>query len=260
VVEELDPFIEDQIKGWGIPVKGQELLPRIGEFGPVQILTSIKPENKFPEEITLDMDIPPRPPALCPGCPHSSTFNILRDLGVIVSGDIGCYTLGVLPPYNAMDTVVDMGASISVAQGMQISNLIEGNNKANKIVSVIGDSTFAHSGLTGIVNAAYNKRNSLIIVLDNSTTAMTGMQPNPFSGTTIIGEETEPVNYKLFAQAIGIVGDNFRETNAYKKEDLKKTIVEMIDSEKLGLLVVRGMCVILKRKLLKKAKGENLGK
>jgi indolepyruvate ferredoxin oxidoreductase alpha subunit len=148
-----------------------------------------------------------------------------------------------MPPFSAMDTCVEMGASIGIAQGIQI---VEGEN--NKAVSVIGDSTFAHSGITGMINAAYNKRNILMIVLDNGTTAMTGMQPNPFSGETINGNPTMSIDYEKLAGAVGIKDPDFRIVDAYKPVEIEKAISEMTASKKLSLLVVKGLCVILHRK------------
>jgi indolepyruvate ferredoxin oxidoreductase, alpha subunit len=242
VVEELDPFIETQIKSYGIQVEGKSLFPVTGELSPdaVKIAFGKKHENIVPN---IDIKIPPRPPALCPGCPHRSIFTILNKLGLVVSGDIGCYTLGVMPPFSAVDTCVDMGASIGIAQGMEI---VHGDK--NKTVSVIGDSTFAHSGITGMFNAAYNKRNILMIVLDNGTTAMTGMQPNPFSGETINKEETVVIDYKKLAASAGIVSPNFKEVDAYKPDEIEKAVKELLNTKKLSLLVIKGLCVIFRRK------------
>ncbi|HOV12827.1 MAG TPA: thiamine pyrophosphate-dependent enzyme [Spirochaetota bacterium] len=242
VIEELDPFFEDQIKAMGIKVIGKEVFPITGELNP-DIIKNFFNNIKKEENTNISVKIPPRPPQLCPGCPHRTVFSILSKSGLVVSGDIGCYTLGVMPPFTAIDTCIDMGASIGVAQGMEIVL-----KDKNKTVAVIGDSTFAHSGITSLFNAAYNKRNILTIVLDNGTTAMTGMQPNPFSGETINNEPTMQIDYEKLAGSIGIVSPNFRVVDAYKSEDVEKAIKELIDSKKLSLLVVKGPCVILKRK------------
>ena len=242
VVEELDPFFETQIKAMGLNVEGKNLFPITGELSPDAIKKAFGKES-LAKKADINIQIPARPPALCPGCPHRQIFAILNKLGLIVSGDIGCYTLGVMPPFSSMDTCVDMGASITVAQGIEIAL-----KQKNKVVSVIGDSTFAHSGITGLINAAYNRRNLLMIVLDNGTTAMTGMQPNPFSGETINLVPTMSIDYEKLAGSVGIVAPNFRIVDAYKPEDIEKTIKELMDSEKISLLVVKGPCVILKRK------------
>ncbi len=249
VVEELDPFMEMRIRSWGLDVDGKNYLPSVGELTPDILLDSLgdvvksaKHQTKKP--LSASMKLPPRPPSLCPGCPHRLVFTVLGRIGATVAGDIGCYTLGVLPPYNAMDTCVEMGGSIGVAQGMEIAS----GEKYSNTVAVIGDSTFAHSGITGLVNAAYNKRNTMVIVLDNGTTAMTGMQPNPLSGERINGEETYQLDYIKLAEAVGIKKENVKIADAYGKAELESLIPEMIGRKELCLLVVKGPCVIYKRK------------
>jgi len=259
IVEELDPIFETYIKALGIKnIIGKEIFPILGELNSSIIrdkINGIKSNSEIKSSVLLsDIKIPPRPPTLCPGCPHRQIFAVLSKLGCIVSGDIGCYTLGVLPPFNAMDTCIDMGASITVAEGLNLNP-----KNSGKIVSVIGDSTFAHSGITGLVNAAYNKHQILIIVLDNGTTAMTGMQPNPLSGETINREPTIQIDYELLAASVGIKPTNFRIIDAYNQESygqnssMEEVVKEMLESKKLSLLVIKGLCVILK----KKVKGNN---
>ena len=245
VVEELEPFFEDQIKAMGCDVEGKKFFPITGELAPdnVEELLYGKKELLPSEKILA------RPPALCPGCPHSFVYNVLKKHNILVSGDIGCYTLGVMPPFQVIDTCIDMGASITAAQGLEIAD------PSIKHAAVIGDSTFAHSGITGLINAAYNKRNTLVIVLDNSITAMTGMQHNPFSGETIRGEQAVQVNYEYLAKAVGIEDENFMEVNAYKPDEIESAIVKLSDSGKLSLLVVKGICVIYNRKKNKKKEG-----
>ena len=241
VFEELDPFIESSVRELGIVAEGKKLFPVTGEFSQDTVKRAFGLEHK-PRKFPGMPAIPPRYPALCQGCPHRSVFGLLLKLGYTVSGDIGCYTLGVLEPFKALDTCIDMGASISAAQGMEIVN------PEGKIAAVIGDSTFAHSGITGLLNAAYNKRKSLIIILDNGTTAMTGMQPNPLSGKTIKGEDTWALNYAKLAEAVGIGPDNFAEVNAYKPAEMENAIERLGKSGKLSLLVIKGKCIILARK------------
>ena len=250
VVEELDPFIEMRIKALGIAVEGKKYFPLTGELDPDTIREAFLGKKR--KALPKSMPLPPRPPALCPGCPHRTVFQTLKKLGAVVSGDIGCYTLGVLPPFNAMDTCVDMGASITIAQGIEIG---EGAAYRHNTVAVIGDSTFAHSGITGLINAAYNKRTSLIVVLDNGTTAMTGMQPNPLSGQTITGEQTVALDYGKLAEAVGIAKEQFKIIDAYAPNDMESTLAGFLASGKLSLVVVRGLCIILKKKLAKKEKG-----
>ena len=240
VVEELDPFFEDQIKAWGMKAEGKKYFSNIGELSPGRIRDALAPDTDQ-TRLVPSLQIPPRPPSLCPGCPHRTVFEILGKLNYIVAGDIGCYTLAALPPFSAMDTQLNMGAGITMAQGMELAG-------EKNVVAVIGDSTFAHSGITGLVNAAYNGRNELIIVLDNGTTAMTGLQPNPLSGHRITGEPAVKLDYHKLAGAVGIPDERFRIVNAYKPAEVEKAILELKGTGKLALLVVEGPCVILKRK------------
>jgi indolepyruvate ferredoxin oxidoreductase alpha subunit len=256
VVEELDPFLELRIRAMGIRVRGKKYFPITGELNPDLVRrplagnghTSSKQTRKG---IDAGMELPPRPPSLCPGCPHTTVFKTLQKLGLTVTGDIGCYTLGALPPFASMDTCVDMGASITIAQGIELSrgnDAARGKQKRKNTVAVLGDSTFAHSGLPGLLNAAYNKRNSLIIVLDNGTTAMTGMQPNPLSGERINGEETVVLDYVKLAEAVGMTRDHVRIVDAYKPKDIEEAINTLVQKNSLSLLVVRGLCVILRKR------------
>jgi indolepyruvate ferredoxin oxidoreductase alpha subunit len=241
ILEELDPFIELRVKAMGIECEGKLRFSNIGEFSPDTIKQAFGTGTKEKTPIGEIPKIPPRFPALCPGCPHRTVFTILGKMDVIVSGDIGCYSLGVLPPFNALDTCIDMGWSITGAQGIEVAG-------KNNVVAVLGDSTFAHSGITGLLNASYNKRRTLVIVLDNSTTAMTGMQPNPASGRTLSGEQTVAINYGKLAESIGIGAENFMEVNAFKSDEVEKAINELTSSGKLSLLVVKGKCIILAKK------------
>jgi indolepyruvate ferredoxin oxidoreductase alpha subunit len=244
IVEELDPHIESHIKSMGINVQGKNVFPNVGEFDPDIIKRAVTKEPPA-KNVSIPINIPNRPPSLCPGCPHRKVFSILHKLGVYVTGDIGCYTLGVLPPFSAMDTCVDMGASITIAQGIEVA---EGKNHKQNVVAVIGDSTFAHSGITGLLNAAYNQRNILVIILDNGTTAMTGMQPNPLSGETIRRNPTVSLDYSKLAQAIGIPDENFRMTDAYNDKEIEDAVAGLLAKKGLSLVVVKGLCVILQKR------------
>ncbi len=254
VVEELDPFFEMRIKAWGLAVEGKEHMPVLGELNPDRIRRALEEagvtsDKLIPEGLENALQLPPRPPALCPGCPHRMIFQILHENNLKVTGDIGCYTLGALPPFNAMDTCVDMGASVTVAQGIELA---EGEDHRRDTVAVIGDSTFAHSGISGLINAAYNGRHGLVIVLDNGTTAMTGMQPNPFSGERIDHSESFQIDYEKLAAAVGIGEDNYRMVNAYKSDEINTAVNELRSKAGMSLLVVKGTCVILKQKLKKR--------
>jgi indolepyruvate ferredoxin oxidoreductase alpha subunit len=249
VVEELDPFIELRVRAMGLDVEGKRYFPMTGELNPDLVRTPLQKEG-FMAESTVkplqnEYQLPPRPPSLCPGCPHRTVFKTLHKLGLTVTGDIGCYTLGALPPFTSMDTCVDMGASITIAQGIEIA---EGEGGEKRTVAVLGDSTFSHMGLPGLLNAAYNKRNSLIIVLDNGTTAMTGMQPNPLSGERINGEETVVLDYQKLGEAVGMQPENIAVVDAYKPAEIEEVIDRMVKQEALSLLVVKGLCVILRRR------------
>lgn len=255
VVEELDPFFEMRIKSWGLDVEGKSYLPILGELNPDRIReplekAGVQSARTVRAALENGLRLPPRPPALCPGCPHRAVFQKLHDRGLKVTGDIGCYTLGALPPFSAMDTCVDMGASVTVAQGIELA---EADAHGHDTVAVIGDSTFAHSGITGLINAAYNGRNGLVIVLDNGTTAMTGMQPNPFSGERIDHSPTFQLDYEKLAAAVGIPPENYRMVDAYKPADIDTAIEELRVISGLSLLVVKGTCVILKQKLKKRS-------
>ncbi len=258
IVEELDPFFETHVKAKGIPVEGKKYFSLTGELSPDRVARPIieaglfegrneKKPLKRGEPLATSFSLPPRPPSLCPGCPHRTVYKVLHEKKTTITGDIGCYTLGALPPFEAMDTCVDMGASVTVSQGIEI---VEGT--AANTASIIGDSTFAHSGLTGLLNAAYNKRKGLIIVLDNGTTAMTGMQPNPFSGERIDGKEAFVLDYEKLAAAMGIDPKNYRMVDAYKKEEIEEAITTLLAQERLSLLVVKGLCIILKKRKARK--------
>jgi indolepyruvate ferredoxin oxidoreductase alpha subunit len=245
VVEELDPFIEQTVRAMGIEVEGKKYFPRTGELGPDALGKSLQDLTAAEEGragFMTDYPVPPRPPMLCQGCPHRTVFKTLGSLGLTVTGDIGCYTLGALPPYTAIDTCVDMGASVTMAQGIRLAD------PDRKTVAVVGDSTFAHSGLTGLLNAAYNGRKYLLIVLDNGTTAMTGMQPNPLSGERIDGAEAVKLDYVKLAEAVGMEKGDVRIVDAYRPEDIRDAIVSMVERDRLSLLVVQGLCVILRKR------------
>jgi indolepyruvate ferredoxin oxidoreductase alpha subunit len=192
---------------------------------------------------------PGRPPQLCVGCPHRKTFETLRDMGCIVAGDIGCYTLGVLPPFEAMDTCVCMGASITVGLGMRESLPRE---DAKKVVSVIGDSTFVHSGLTGIAHMTYNRPDTghLVIILDNSTTAMTGLQEHPGTGRKLDHTPAYQLVIEDVVKAMGI--DNVHVINPLKEtEKLVSTIKESLEKDELSVIIARQPCILATGKIKK---------
>ena len=247
VVEELDPVIETQVRAWGIACHGKDVFPAIGEFSPEVLRGALGLPAAAGEQSSLP--VPPRPPGLCVGCPHGNVFTALRDRDMIVSGDIGCYSLGVLPPYSAMDTLVDMGASLTMAQGMD-AVLPEGDAR-RRVAAVIGDSTFAHSGITGLLNAVWNKRDGLYIVLDNATTAMTGTQPNPLSGERIGREPAPALDYWHLAKAMGIPDENVRVIDGGSKRVIEEAIDDLAARSGVRFLAVIAMCVIEAKDLRK---------
>lgn len=247
VVEELDPVIETQVRAWGIDCHGKDVFPSVGEFSPGTLRAALGLPQ--PESIgDPTVEVPPRFPALCVGCPHAHVYNALRERGMLVSGDIGCYSLGVMPPYSAMDTLLDMGASVTMAHGMDavLSSDPAATGQPNKpqIAAVIGDSTFAHSGLTGLLNACWNKRDGLYIVLDNGTTAMTGGQPNPLSGERLGREDAMHLDYGYLARAFGIPEENFAAVDANSRKAVSAAIDDLAGRSGVRLLAVIGMCII----------------
>jgi len=245
VVEELDPVIETQLKAWGIECIGRDAFPGIGEFTPTIVAKGLGlPVAE--QTLAPAIEAAVRRPGLCPGCPHDHVFAELRRKGFIVSGDIGCYSLGVLPPYQAMDTLLDMGASLTVAQGM---DLVVPADQKGRIAAVIGDSTFAHSGITGLLNAVWNGRDGFYIVLDNGTTAMTGMQPNPLSGERMGRADAPSLDYALLAQAIHIPDGQLAMVDAYDTEAISTAIDQLAELSGVRLLVVLGLCLIEGQKL-----------
>lgn len=248
VVEELDPVIETQVRAWGIDCHGKDVFPGIGEFSPGVLRTALG----LPQPETIGspaLEVPPRFPKLCTGCPHGHVYNALRERGMVVSGDIGCYSLGVLPPYSAMDTLLDMGASVTMAHGMDA--VLRDQPDRPPVAAVIGDSTFAHSGLTGLLNACWNQRDGLYIVLDNGTTAMTGGQPNPLSGERLGREDAMHLDYGYLARAFGIPAENFAAVDANNRKQVVAAIDDLAARSGVRLLAVIGMCIIEAKDLKK---------
>ena len=202
VIEELEPFIEEQMKAEGIDCIGKEVIPRIGELNPDIIAKAILGEERNTVSISEDKKVE-RPPALCAGCPHRGLFfELAKRKDIMVTGDIGCYTLGVAEPLNTIDTVICMGGSISMGHGAY--KAFERNNVDKKVVSVIGDSTFFHTGINSLITVAYNKSNTVNIILDNRTTGMTGHQENPGTGYSLQGDMTEAIDIPQLVKSIGI--------------------------------------------------------
>ena len=240
VIEELDPFIEEHCRAMGLEVIGKEKFTLLGEYTP-NIIRSVVLGESAPECILPQENLPARPPVLCPGCPHRGTFYVLQKLGLTVSGDIGCYTLGAVAPLKSVDTTICMGASISAAHGMA---KVQGAAFNKKLVSVIGDSTFMHSGITGLVDMVYNKSANTVIILDNSITGMTGHQENPTTGKTIRGEATKQVDLIDLCRAIGI--DHVVVADPFDVKNFEKVVKEETDRDELSVIIAQRPCALLK--------------
>jgi len=239
VIEENDPFIEEYLRIMGIPVVGKEKIPLCLELNPYIVGVSL---GKIKERKPINKgDIPPRPPALCPGCPHTGIFNVIRKLKLIATGDIGCYTLGALPPLNALDTCVEMGASVGNAYGMQLA--MKDDKRRKKIIGVIGDSTFFHSGITSLINIYYNNGITTIVILDNRTTAMTGHQGYPGTGKTLMGTPGREVGLENFIKGIGI--ENVYVVDPYNLKEVTEIMKREIERDDISVIIARAPCALL---------------
>jgi indolepyruvate ferredoxin oxidoreductase, alpha subunit len=201
VVEELEPFLEDQLRAMGIQVIGKDVLPRTGELSPELVRACLSGDTSGAPKADTTTPLPMRPPVLCPGCPHRGLFYALKKVRATVTGDIGCYTLSVLPPLEMMDTCICMGGSIGVGQGLVRT---VDSKTAERVVAVLGDSTFVHSGIPSLVNAVYNQANLTVIIADNGTTAMTGQQDHPGTGKTLQGTAAPQLDFAALARAVGV--------------------------------------------------------
>ncbi|AZT90204.1 indolepyruvate ferredoxin oxidoreductase subunit alpha [Caldicellulosiruptor changbaiensis] len=241
IVEELDPFLEENIKAMGIRnAVGKEIFKMTGEYSPTFIKSAIEKTQVEPP-YKLNEELAPRLPVLCPGCPHRGIFYVLSKIkDIIITGDIGCYTLGALSPFNAMDTCICMGASVGMAHGIS-----KASDKKAKVVAVIGDSTFVHSGITGLIDAVYNKSDMLLLILDNSTTGMTGHQDHPATGYTIRGEETFKLDLVSLCKTIGC--SVVEEINPYNINENIKKISTLIDKPGVKVLIVKAPCRLHRR-------------
>ncbi len=239
VVEELDPIIENYVKSLGIDVHGKDMFSCLGEFSQSTIAAAFGKEAK--KFVAADSAVPARPPMMCAGCPHRGMFYTLAKNKITVLGDIGCYTLGAVPPLNALDSTLCMGASVSGLHGF---NLARGEEAEGKSVAVIGDSTFMHSGMTGLVNIAYNATNSTVIILDNSITGMTGHQQNPTTGYNIKGDPAAKVDLEALCKALGI--NRVRVVDPYDLKACEKAVKEELAANEPSVIISRRPCVLLK--------------
>lgn len=240
IIEELDGIIEQHCRNIGVTnIEGKEIFGCIGELSQSIIAQKLLGVTK--DSTALDDNIPVRPPVMCAGCPHRGLFYCLSKLKVMVSGDIGCYTLGAAAPLCAVDTTVCMGASISGLHGF---NKARGSESEHKSVAVIGDSTFMHSGMTGLVNIAYNDSNSTVIILDNSITGMTGHQQNPTTGKNLKGDPAAAVDLEALCRAIGI--KRVRVVDPYSLAETEAAIREELEADEASVIISRRPCALLK--------------
>jgi indolepyruvate ferredoxin oxidoreductase alpha subunit len=243
IIEELDPFIEEAVRLMGIPVEGKSIFPLVGELDPRVVRESAVQAGLLPASAHISLPqvdvgpLPSRPPVLCPGCPHRGVFYILNKLKVPVNGDIGCYTLGLIPPLSAIHTCGCMGAGIAVAHGAVKAGSPEHH------VAVIGDSTFFHTGIPALINTVYNKANVTTIIMDNRVTGMTGHQENPGTGRTLQGEETVRVEIEPLVRACGI--RHVKTVPAYSVEEIETTLKEYLSLDEPAVLITQEPCVLL---------------
>ncbi len=238
VFEELEPVIEEQIRSWGIKVKGKELFTRQGEYSANLLKKVLFDKN---DQVFNKTESPNRPPILCPGCPHRSVFSVLNKLKIHAAGDIGCYTLGAVAPLGVIDSTLCMGASISSLHGIEKAR---GKDFVKNWVAVIGDSTFLHTGINSLVNMVYNKATGTVMILDNRTTGMTGHQEHAATGKTLKGEATYAINLADLCRTIGV--ENVIEIDAFDVKSLEKVINESVNGDKLTVIIAKAPCALLK--------------
>ncbi|MBE7048957.1 MAG: indolepyruvate ferredoxin oxidoreductase subunit alpha [Ruminococcaceae bacterium] len=241
VIEELDPVLERQIKAMSLSVRGKELLTEIGEYS-ASLLREKLADMQSKPVYEVEETIPVRPPVMCPGCSHRGVFYVLNKLKLAVSGDIGCYSLGYAKPLDSMDSIICMGASISGLHGMEKA---QGRKFAEKSVAVLGDSTFLHSGVTGLMNMVYNKSTSTVIILDNSITGMTGHQDNPATGFTVKGETTRQVDLKQLCHGVGV--DLVTVADPFDIDNFEKVVKMHLAAEEPSVIIAQRPCALLKK-------------
>lgn len=237
IFEELEPFMESYVKSWGIACEGKELFTLQGEYSANMLREKLKGET--PE--IKGAEVPARPPILCPGCPHRSTFYVLKKLGIHAAGDIGCYTLGAVAPLSVVDTTVCMGASISMLHGMEKAR---GKEFIKNWVAVIGDSTFMHTGINSLEDLAYNRSTATVMILDNSTTGMTGHQDHAATGRTLDGTEVPAISIYKVCKSMNI--EHVVEVDAFDTKGLERAVKEETARDELSVIIVCAPCALLK--------------
>lgn len=240
IVEELEPFIEDHVKSMGISVCKNNLFSIQGELSANTIYSKIADEQL---NLKSEANVPGRPPVLCPGCPHRGIYYIVKKLKLHAAGDIGCYTLGALPPLEGIDTCICMGASVGMVHGIEKAR---GKDESKKWIGVIGDSTFIHSGITGLIDIIYNKGISTVAILDNSTTGMTGHQDHPATGKTLKGEPAPVLNLVELVKAIGV--KNIDVVDSYNIDEIEAVLRKEIQREEPSVIILSGPCALLSKK------------
>ena len=239
IFEELEPVIEEQVKAWGISkAVGKEIFTVQGEYNAEMIREKVLGEATDADKPAA---VPPRPPILCPGCPHRSVFTVLKKLKIHGAGDIGCYTLGAVAPLSVIDTTICMGASISTLHGMEKA---KGKDYIRNWVAVIGDSTFMHTGINSLVNMVYNQSTGTVIILDNSTTGMTGHQDHAATGKTLKGEIVPAINIYNLCKSLGI--ENVYEVDAFNQKELEEVIKRETARESVSVIITKAPCALLK--------------
>ena len=238
IFEELEPLIEEQVKSWGIDCIGKELFTLQGEYSANMIRERVL---GMEIETAAPAQVPARPPILCPGCPHRSTFSVLKKLGIHGAGDIGCYTLGAVSPLNIIDTTVCMGASISTLHGMEKA---KGKDYIKNWVALIGDSTFLHTGVNSLMNMVYNQSTGTVLILDNSTTGMTGHQDHAATGKTLKGEVVPAIDIMSLCRSLGI--EHVYEISAFDLEGLEEAFRRETKRDAVSVIVTKAPCVLLK--------------
>ncbi len=238
IFEELEPVIEEQVKAWGIECVGKEIFTKQGEYS-----ANLLREKILGKDVQTKAypDLPARPPILCPGCPHRSTFSVLKKLKLHAAGDIGCYTLGAVPPLSVIDTTVCMGSSISTLHGMEMA---KGKEYIKNWVAVIGDSTFMHTGVNSLINMVYNQGTGTVIIMDNSTTGMTGHQDHAATGKTLQGKEVPAISIYKLCQSIGV--KNVVEVDVFDIEKFERVVKEEVAKDEVSVIIACGPCALLK--------------
>lgn len=251
VIEENDPFIENYVKTLGINCIGKELIPICGELNP-DIISKALLKTEGRKLYDVDVKVPPRPPVLCPGCPHRGIFYaVSKYKDIIATSDIGCYTLGMGEPLNVGDTIICMGAGFTAAIGFEKAARM--GNRKNKIFGFVGDSTFFHSGITGLIDAVYNNSPIVAVILDNSITAMTGHQENPGTGKTLMGEIAQVVDIEKIVRAIGIKPENLRIVDPYNLPLTEAAVKEAYNATEPFVIITKQPCALIKEVQKKRA-------